>query len=260
MCLFGGSRVWSLNAQVNGQNVKAIIDSGATVSVISKRFVSEQGLKREDAFPVQVANGETVYTLGSTKLTMKFDETLFEQKVQVMDTSAFDAVLGLNCLSGNARCSGILTQPPPEKLLFDGKLFPLKQARVDGMRVFKIHRAFKKESYTLTREIKENALQSLGVSRSDFVVDLFASFCNAQEPRFCTRKNSAFFYDWTSLSQHGLLWANPPFSQMERVMGKVVKEPCRIVLVTPNWKGSNWERLLNKLSQAQYFVPANTPL
>ena len=103
-------------------------------------------------------------------------------------------------------------------------------------------------------------MQSLGVQKSDFVLDLFANFCNAQSPRFCTRKNSAFFYDWSLLSQNGTLWANPPFSQLDKVLGKILKEPCRIVLVTPNWKGSNRKRLLSKLSQAQFFVPANTPL
>ena len=99
------------------------------MSVISRKFVSDQGLKREDAYAVQVANGETVFTLGSSVMTIKFDNALFEKKVQGMKKSAFDAVLGLDFLSGNPRCSGILTQPPPEKMLFDGKLFPLNQAR-----------------------------------------------------------------------------------------------------------------------------------
>ena len=177
--LFGG-RVWTLNAQVNGTNLRAIIDSGATVSVISRKFVNDHALKREDAYPVQVANGETVFTLGSTLMTMRFDDTLFEQKVQVMETSAFDAVLGLDFLSGNKRCGGILTQPQPEKLLFDGKLFPLKQAKVDGNKVYRIFRAFKRESYTLTDDIKSDALQTLGVSRADFSTDLFANEVNAQ--------------------------------------------------------------------------------
>jgi hypothetical protein len=213
--LFGGNRVWTLNAQVNGTNLKEIIDSGATVSVIAKKFVCEQALKKEEAYPVQVANGETFFTLGSTILTMKFDECLFEQKVQVMDTSAFDAVLGLDFLSGNARCGGILTQPPPEKLLFDGKLFPLKQARVDGIQVFRMFRAFKKESYTLIDQVKMEALEKLGLKKGDFGVDLFANFANAQAKKFCTRKTMPF----TTI---GLFW--------ER------KVCCGATPRSPNWK------------------------
>ena len=257
--MFGG-RVWTLNAQVNGTNLRAIIDSGATVSVISRKFVNDHALKREDAYPVQVANGETVFTLGSTLMTMRFDDTLFEQKVQVMETSAFDAVLGLDFLSGNKRCGGILTQPQPEKLLFDGKLFPLKQAKVDGNKVYRIFRAFKRESYTLTDDIKSDALQKLGVSRAEFSTDLFANLVNAQENIFCTRKNSAFFYSWSALCENGILWANPPFSQLERVLCKIVQDPCRIVLVTPNWKGPSWERILNKIAQSQFVVEPGTPL
>ena len=161
--------MWTLNAQVNGTNLRAIIDSGATVSVISRKFVNDHALKREDAYPVQVANGETVFTLGSTVMTMRFDDTLFEQRVQVMETSAFDAVLGLDFLSGNERCGGVLTQPPPEKLLFDGKLFPLKQAKVDGNKVYRLFRAFKKESYTLTEEVKVGSSTKIGNSKKGLV-------------------------------------------------------------------------------------------
>ena len=105
-------KLWMLKATVNGLQVRAMIDSGATISVIAKRFVPDSLITREDSIPVQVANGQTVLTLGTTIMTMKFDQTLFEQKAQVLDTCAFEAILGLDFLSGNPRCGGVLTQPP----------------------------------------------------------------------------------------------------------------------------------------------------
>jgi hypothetical protein len=190
------------------------------VSVIAKKFVCDQALRKEDAYPVQVANGETVFTLGSTILTMKFDECLFEQKVQVMNTTAFDAVLGLDFLSGNPRCSGILTQPPPEKLLFDGKLFPLKQARVDGIQVFRMFRAFKKESYTLTHDVKKEALEHLGVEKESFGVDLFANLVNAQERKFCTRKIMPFSTIERFCQRKAFFGATPRSHKLKRWFAK----------------------------------------
>ena len=53
VCLFRGTqRLWTLNAQVNGKNVNAILDTGATLSVVSKTLVSERALTRENCFPV----------------------------------------------------------------------------------------------------------------------------------------------------------------------------------------------------------------
>ena len=121
-----------LTATVNGVEVKAIIDSGATISVIAKQFVPDNLIHREDAIPVQVANGQTAFTMGTTVMMMKFDQTLFEQKAHVLETSAFEAILGLDFLSGNPRCGGVLTQPPPERLIFDQKQFQLSQCDTQG--------------------------------------------------------------------------------------------------------------------------------
>ena len=263
VCLFrGAQQLWTLEAQVNGKTVNAILDTGATISVVSKSLVSERALIRENCFPVQVANGQTLYTLGSTILTLRFDDKIFEQSAEVLDTNAFDAVLGLDFLSGNPRCGGILTQPPPEKLLFDGKLFPLKSTQTSStnFQVFRIQRIFKKESYTLVEQVKDEALKRLEIPRLRLCVDLFANHYNNQESLYATRANSAFFYNWSKLGGEDILWANPPFSQMERVVTKLVLDPCQMVLVTPHWKGTWWQRILDKIVVRQFVVPLGTSL
>ena len=57
-------------------------------------------------------------------------------------------------------------------------------------------------------------------------VDLFASGENAQEAFFCSKTNSAYAQNWEDLStdqgcDEPLLWANPPFGDFARIMGKL---------------------------------------
>ena len=106
------------------------------------------------------------------------------------------------------------------------------------------------------------ALQELQVSPCHVIIDFFANPFNSQEPLFCTRKNSAVFYTWTKLLSRPqeILWANPPFSQMDKVLTKLVLEPCRMVLVTPIWPNCLWEMILEKVSLRHFDIPSNIPL
>ena len=101
--------------------------------------------------------------------------------------------------------------------------------------------------------MREEVLKNLEVFPSLIEVDLFANHKNFQHHLYCTRENSSFSYDWSSLtsSPSSLLWANPPFSQLERVLMKVAMEPQRIIMVTPDWGDSPWRQILEKLSVAQ---------
>ena len=51
------------------------------------------------------------------------------------------------------------------------------------------------------------------------------------------------------------MWCNPPFSQLGKVLTKIVAEPCAILLVTPFWVGTNWMRILEKIALKQILVP-----
>lgn len=129
-------------------------------------------------------------------------------------------------------------------------------------KVHRIFRLFKKESYTLIAGVKEQALKKLGVKPQHLVVDMFANSLNKQSPLFCTRQNSAFGYDWTHLleKEEEILWANPPFSQLVKVLTKLVLEPTRMVLVTPKWENTEFWNLLDLVKVAQVEIEGGTPL
>ena len=243
---------------VNGKTLQAIIDSGATTSAIAKRCVPEGAITRSSVVPIQVGNGDTIFSEGTASLLLKFGETLFSQQALVVPTDAFQAVLGMDFLS-NPKVGGLLTQPPPCKLLVDGKCYPLQESQ--GSQIHRIYRLFKRESYSLVPSVREEVLSKLEVDPLLIKVDLFANHANFQESKYCTRSNSAYFYDWSSLCEPKcVLWANPPFSQLHRVLTKVALEPQRIVLVTPDWGDCYWRRLLEKLAVHQVQVPEGLSL
>jgi phage N-6-adenine-methyltransferase len=71
--------------------------------------------------------------------------------------------------------------------------------------------------------------------------DLAASRENTQSPAFYSKRDNSLVREWHKL--HGLLWLNPPFSDLEPWAKKCAAESAkgaRILLLTPASVGSNW--------------------
>ena len=84
------------HAFVNGKPLEAIIDTGATLSVVAKPFVAEACIDKSRVIPVEVGSGQTLFTLGETELVLSLGEKTIRHKAQVLDTNAFEAVLGVD--------------------------------------------------------------------------------------------------------------------------------------------------------------------
>ena len=61
----------------------------------------------------------------------------------------------------------------------------------------------------------------------------------------------------------GLCYANPPFSQLAKVITKIALEGARVVLCTPDWATTGehayWRRLLNRMTVGRTELP-NGPI
>ena len=77
-----------------------------------------------------------------------------------------------------------------------------------------------------------------------------------------TKSNSAFRYSWHKLlrSSDDVLWANPPFSQLSKVVTKICLEPTRMILVHPDWNDQYWSPLLKEISVGRVQIASGTPL
>ena len=75
-------------------------------------------------------------------------------------------------------------------------------------------------------------------------VDLFASSTHRQLPRYYSKVRDpqavgrdAFQADWQAESAP---YANPPWSQISRVLNKVIQDQVRLLLVLPDWQRAPW--------------------
>ena len=68
--------------------------------------------------------------------------------------------------------------------------------------------------------------------------------------------NNAYCFYWKSM---GLCYANPPFSQLAKVLTKIALEGARVVLCTPDWgttgEHAYWRRLLDRMTVGRTELP-----
>jgi len=88
--------------KVNGQELLAFLDTGATISAAAKKYVPDGKLKRSDSIPLQIGSGDYIYSLGSTVLTLTFGDKVLRLHAVVVD--------------------GLLTRHP--RILIDGEELP----------------------------------------------------------------------------------------------------------------------------------------
>ena len=133
---------------VNGKWVQAIVDTGALVCVVGAHLVDPSQISRKSAVPIQVANGAQVFSLGTTELTLNLNGNLVRHPALVMETPAFDAVLGFDFLS-TPPCRGLITIPDPCLLMCDGQMVPLTRVQHKKgslYRIFKVTKVFRSKS------------------------------------------------------------------------------------------------------------------
>ena len=129
---------------------------------------------------------------------------------------------------------------------------PRKVARVGG----------KWGEYLLDPKWRFWALQQMGVESLPIMVDLFSSPWNAAAPLYITKEMDAFSFDWSKLQggEEALLWANPPFKELPRVAEKILREPCRVAVCTPEWVDDPWWKTFQRIPHALQRLPTRRKL
>ena len=83
------------------------------------------------------------------------------------------------------------------------------------------------------RPVSKNALSALQVDLNEVQVESFASKEQHMMQLYCSRYlNNSYRFFWKSM---GLCYANPPFSQIAKVVTKIALEEARVILCAPNW-------------------------
>ncbi len=152
--------------------------------------------------------------MGTFEVRLQFEKSIFLLKAVVVETNAFDAALGTD-FTENEHFGGLVTQPT--RLLIDGQEIPLSDDSSGKPRNYRLFRLFKTESYSLTKNLRDQVLKDLEVPSTSILIDVFANHRNYQETLYLTRENSAWRYNWTKLlrSEKDFLWLTPPFRNLQ---------------------------------------------
>ena len=86
------------------------------------------------------------------------------------------------------------------------------------------------------------------------VVDAFADQGNHRFPLWW---EDAFAEKWP---QDQVIWANPPFSVMKKVVQKIKEDKAKVLLVCPDWRSCSWWQSVQEHVVRGHFYPRGTPV
>ena len=200
--------VWIL-VKIGDQVFRAVLDTGATLSIVARRLLKT--FKKTKTVAIRVGDGRTIHSLGDVDVTVCLgDETVTQH---CRDTDAFDIVIGTDFLRRKPQVKMFLQRPYSLHCDFGSGRFsvPLELSRrkESGLR-YAAKTNYPPENYQLARHVLENGLAALRVTLDEIQVELFASQQQHIMQFFCSKHlNNAFRFFWKAM---GLAYANPPFS------------------------------------------------
>jgi hypothetical protein len=120
---------------------------------------------------------------------------------------------------------------------------------------------WKRETYAVRMHYVEEIVSRLGCQ-----TPCLDAFSLAESKRFerwwgpdSEEVQDAFSVKWTH-SSCGMLWANPPFSEIQRVVHKLKVDHGHAILVVPKWETAAWWLPLQDLVIRMIEYPAKTKL
>ena len=85
-------------------------------------------------------------------------------------------------------------------------------------------------------------------------VDVFAAEHNKRFEKYWSEADSAWKHPWDQ-GHHQLLWMNPPFDQIEKMVDKLRKDRARAIVIVPGWRQSGWWERLQDIVVNQMVIP-----
>ena len=171
---------------------------------------------------------------GGVDVTVCLGDEQVTQHCKVLDTDAFDIVIGTDFLRRNPQVK-LLSLQRPYALHCDfgsGLLsvpLELSGRKESGLRY--VNRSYRTENYPLVRPVLINGLAALQVDLNEVEVGLFASTEQHMMQLYCSwYLSNAYPFYWRSM---GLCYANPQFSQLAKVLTKMALEEARVSCVPP---------------------------
>ena len=163
--------------KIGDQVLRAVLDTGATLSIVARRLLKT--FKRTKTVAIRVGDGRTIHSLGGVDETICLGDKTVTRHCRVLDTDAFGIVIGTDFLRRNPQVKMLSVQRPYSLHCDVGNgLFsvPLELSgrKESGLR-YASKTNYRTENYQLARHVLENGLAALQVNLDEIQVELFAS-------------------------------------------------------------------------------------
>ena len=174
---------------------RAVLDTGATLSIVARRLLKT--FKKTKTMAIRVGDGCTIHSLGVVDLSICLGDETVTQHCRVLDTDAFDIVIGTDVLRGNPQVKMLSLQRPYSlHCNFGSGLFsvPLELSgrKEPGLR-YAAKTNYRTENYQLAHHVLEKGQAALRVSLDVIQVDLFANQQQHIMQLYCSKHmNKAF--------------------------------------------------------------------
>ena len=90
--------LWIL-MKIGDQVFRAVLDTGATLSIVARRLLKT--FKKTKTVAIRVGDGRTIHSFGGVDVTICLGDKTVTQHWRVLDTDAFDIVIGTDFLRRN---------------------------------------------------------------------------------------------------------------------------------------------------------------
>ena len=193
--------------RLGGREYLGVLDTGATISIVAKKLLPLGNLKNVmPTAAIRMGEGHVVHSCVDCEIDVPMGSRSIAHRFYVMDTEAFDFVLGTDFFVQHAQIVS-LTLGAPYVLHVDHgdgrESVPLKQSehtssylRVCKKKPSTMMLASKTEDYQLLGDVLDQGLKEFGYSREDLNVELFASDKQHVLDPYCSKgKNCCYkFY------------------------------------------------------------------
>ena len=85
--------------KIGDQVVRAVLDTGATLSIVVRRLL--RTFEKTKTVAIRVGDGRTIHSLGGVDVSIRLGDETVTQQCRVLDTDAFDVVIGTDSLQRN---------------------------------------------------------------------------------------------------------------------------------------------------------------
>ena len=104
--------VFWITVKIGDQVYKAVLDTGATLSIVARRLLKQAKIRKTKTVAIRVGDGQTIHSLGGVDVTVCLGNEEVTQHCKVLDTDAFDIVIGTDFLRFNPQVKLLSLQRP----------------------------------------------------------------------------------------------------------------------------------------------------